>query len=270
MAVTSITNGLNGHTNGTNGTTNRLHRGPDGTIDLKILGMNSGTAMDGIDCALVHYRQASPTEPLHMRILKVSLRKVDSYTRSGAHSMQYDEIPVPQHMKKPILRMLRETSTTPSLMSQLNVQLGLMFGEAVKEFCDKHAIEMDSIDLIGSHGQTIWLLSMPQEGETRSAFCLGEGTVISGMTGITTVTDFRMAEQAVGRQGVSHLWFRAGLYPLTSFVGSTGSIDRWLATSSPHRTPHMPEHRRHCKPLHHPARLRRWSRCHDRLGLWPW
>ncbi len=97
--------------------------------------------------------------------------------------------------------MLRETQTTPSLMSQLNVQLGIMFAEAVKTFCNKHDIIMNSIDLIGSHGQTIWLLSMPREGETRSAFCLGEGTVIAGLTGITTVTDFRMAEQAVGRQG---------------------------------------------------------------------
>ncbi len=97
--------------------------------------------------------------------------------------------------------MLRETKTTPSLMSQLNVQLGNMFGETVKVFCEKHNIPINSIDLIGSHGQTVWLLSMPEEGETRSAFCLGEGTVMSGLTGITTVTDFRMAEQAVGRQG---------------------------------------------------------------------
>lgn len=97
--------------------------------------------------------------------------------------------------------MLRETKTTPSLMSQLNVQLGTMFSETVKVFCDKHNIPIDSIDLIGSHGQTIWLLSMPRKGETRSALCLGEGTVISGITGITAVTDFRMAEQAVGRQG---------------------------------------------------------------------
>ncbi|KAK5293282.1 hypothetical protein LTR99_010209 [Exophiala xenobiotica] len=171
------TNGLNGHTNGT------PRRNPDGSLDIKVLGMNSGTAMDGIDCALVHYRQASPTAPLHMDLL------------------QYDELPVPQWIKKPVLTMLRETQTTPSRMSQLNVQLGIMFGEAVQTFCTKHDIPIESIDLIGSHGQTIWLLSMPKDGETRSAFCLGEGTVISGITGITTVTDFRMAEQAVGRQG---------------------------------------------------------------------
>lgn len=86
-------------------------------------------------------------------------------------------------------------------MAQLNVQLGEMFGEAVQTFCAKHRVDRNDIDLIGSHGQTIWLLSMPKKGETRSAFCLGEGTIISAMTGITTVTDFRQAEQAVGRQG---------------------------------------------------------------------
>ena len=92
--------------------------------------------------------------------------------RSG---LQYDEIPVPQWIKQPVLQTLREFHTTPSLMSQLNVNLGIMFGEAVKTFCEKHDFPVTDIDLIGSHGQTIWLLSRPKQGETRSAFCLGEG-----------------------------------------------------------------------------------------------
>lgn len=172
-----------------------------GSLDVTVLGMNSGTAMDGIDCALVRYRQASPTEPLHMDIITVSLPGHPPRFEDNLTSMQYDEMPVPSWIKTPVLAMLRETRTTPSQMSQLNVNLGIMLGEAAKRFCEKHDILMDSIDLIGSHGQTIWLLSMPEENETRSAFCLGEGTVISAITGITTVTDFRMAEQAVGRQG---------------------------------------------------------------------
>jgi 1,6-anhydro-N-acetylmuramate kinase len=114
---------------------------------------------------------------------------------------QYDEIPVPQKIKQPVLTMLQEFNTTPSAMSQLNVALGEMFGQAVIDFCDKYQLRKEDIDLIGSHGQTIWLLSRPKPDEIRSAFCLGEGTVMSAMTGITTVTDFRMAEQAVGRQG---------------------------------------------------------------------
>ncbi|OBS23081.1 hypothetical protein FPOA_03644 [Fusarium poae] len=191
MARSSVEQNGNSNTSGqpnvppgqfSNGNSNH-HSSSSAALELTVLGMNSGTAMDGIDCALVRYYQRTPEDALHMELLK------------------YDEMPVPQWIKKPVLTMLRETKTTPSKMSQLNVQLGEMFGHAVKDFCGKHEISIDSIDLIGSHGQTIWLLSMPEEVETRSAFCLGEGTVISAMTGITTVTDFRMAEQAVGRQG---------------------------------------------------------------------
>jgi hypothetical protein len=76
---------LNGHT--TNGTytngnglsanrSNGVHRHADGSLDLIVLGMNSGTAMDGIDCALVRYRQESPTAPLHMEVLKVGKARV--------------------------------------------------------------------------------------------------------------------------------------------------------------------------------------------------
>ena len=71
--------GMNGHGTKDHTTSNGDHPSPGrltatGKLDLVVLGLNSGTAMDGIDCALVHYRQDSPLDPLHMEMLKVRPR----------------------------------------------------------------------------------------------------------------------------------------------------------------------------------------------------
>ena len=69
MAIGAKTNGTNGHIS--NGEAVSKGRNANGRLDLRVLGLNSGTCMDGIDCALVHYTQESPEADLHMEILKV-------------------------------------------------------------------------------------------------------------------------------------------------------------------------------------------------------
>ncbi|HLK03598.1 MAG TPA: anhydro-N-acetylmuramic acid kinase [Candidatus Acidoferrum sp.] len=149
-----------------------------------ILGMMSGTSVDGIDVSLVRISGAPPN-------LRIKL-------------LDHTSVAFPTNIRKEILRVAEQNEITSGELSQLHSHLGHIYADAALAACKKFRISPRKIDLIGNHGQTIFHQATPVNylgAKTASTLQIGEGAIIAARTGITTVSDFRPADIALGGNG---------------------------------------------------------------------
>src|SRR5215470_14937021 len=159
-----------------------------------VLGMMSGTSADGIDAALVKISGTPPN--LNIKLL--------------GHTHQ----PFPPSIRKEILRVAEQNPLPPAEFSQLHARLGQQYAAAALAACQKLHISPRRVDLIGNHGQTIFHQGTPTKflgAKTASTLQIGDGSIIASLTGVTTVSDFRPADMALGGQG-------APLVPFADYV----------------------------------------------------
>jgi anhydro-N-acetylmuramic acid kinase len=149
-----------------------------------VVGLMSGTSLDGIDAVL--------------------LRVSGTGSTTRFKQLSFVERPFPPGLRKRLLQnSVPETSRVDEI-AQLNVLLAELYADAVTDVAQKAGVMTRRIDLIGSHGQTIHHLPKPRRlfGKTvRATLQIGDPSVLSTITGIVTVGDFRLADMAVGGQG---------------------------------------------------------------------
>eukprot|EP00731_Ephydatia_muelleri_P023848 Em0016g119a len=144
--------------------------------------------MDGIDACLL---EITATGDMHSSDIIPRWTLVSFLTN-----------PYPVGLKEDLMRIC--SNGTVGELCSYNVLLGKLFAEAAKAVARAGSLEMGKVALIGSHGQTVHHLPVPQSlygYQIASTLQIGDPSIIANECGITTVGDFRLADMAVGGQG---------------------------------------------------------------------
>jgi len=148
-----------------------------------VVGMISGTSADSIDAA----------------VCRISGAGVPTSDREGARVelLHYGEAPYDPELKRRILDL---ASLGVREIAELNVEVGEAFARACLNTMAEASLKPSDIDLIGSHGQTIYHHSSVP-GAIGATLQVGDGDVIAERTGAAVVCDFRARDIAGGGEG---------------------------------------------------------------------
>lgn len=138
------------------------------------IGLISGTSLDGVDCALVQFNDNQPS-------LLASHFSPSNTT-----------------LRQRTLQLCAGTDIDLRLYGEVDIELGRIFAAGVEELLSKAGVDAAAVKAIGSHGQTVW---HQPKGELPFTLQLADPNVITQLTGITTVADFRRRDMAAGGQG---------------------------------------------------------------------
>jgi anhydro-N-acetylmuramic acid kinase len=163
-----------------------------------VIGLLSGTSVDGIDAVIVRIRGKG--------------------TATKVQQLAFQTYPYPRGFKEFLMKNSDVRTARLDDIARLQIVVGELFADTAKAIARKAGIGVDKIDLIGSHGQTIH--HSPEAKimfgkRVRATMQVGDPSVIAKRTGITTVGDFRIADIAVGGSGaplvpyVDYLLFRS-------------------------------------------------------------
>lgn len=142
-----------------------------------VIGLMSGTSVDGIDAALVDI-QGTETD------LRVELLAGETFA-------------YPQSLRRQVLDVCEGKALTASELAALDDAIANQFADAAQ----KIQTQQQTAELIGSHGQTIYHQPPQADGTLGYSLQIGRGELIAHLTGIKTIDNFRAADIAAGGEG---------------------------------------------------------------------
>lgn len=138
--------------------------------DFKVIGLMSGSSLDGLDIAYVNF--SHDNKKWFFQIVEAG------------------NVPYTDEWKNKLSEAFNKNE---SELKELDIEYGKYLGSITKKFIKKYELDPK---LIASHGHTIF--HMPEKGYTLQ---IGNGQEIANETGIMTINDFRTEDVKKGGQG---------------------------------------------------------------------
>jgi len=147
---------------------------------VRVIGLISGTSADAIEAVVCHIDGAPPR--LDLKVLAA---------RSA---------PIPLELQRRIHAAATIEGSDVEAICLLDVEIAEAFAETAIAVVKEMGLSIEHIDLIGSHGQTIWH-AVRDDGSVAGSLQIGNGARVAERTGVTTISDLRSRDIAAGGQG---------------------------------------------------------------------
>lgn len=152
--------------------------------ERRIIGLMSGTSMDGLDIAVCRFSGSSSDT-------RVTLE-------------HFTTIDFSEDIKEEIRKVFAKKEIDFQHLCLLNPWIGQLHGQLVLESLKKFDLEPHDIDIVASHGQTVFhapKILHQLKKYPNATLQIGDGDHIAVTTGIITLSDFRQKHCAAGGEG---------------------------------------------------------------------
>jgi len=150
----------------------------------KIIGLMSGTSMDGLDVALCEISGVGENTEVKL--------------------LNFDTVNYTEEIKIEIRKVFAKQTIDFQHFALLNEWIGLLHADMILECLQRWKVLANEVDLVASHGQTVMhapKILHQQQKFPNATLQIGDGDHISVKTGIITISDFRQKHLAAGGEG---------------------------------------------------------------------
>lgn len=152
--------------------------------ERKIIGLMSGTSLDGLDIALCNCKNSGRATAIEL--------------------LHFVTLPYNDAFKADVKQIFSRRDADLEKVCLLNELIGTKHAEMILEALTQWGVDAKEVDIIASHGQTIFHAPKSlhsKAGYPNATLQIGDGDHIAVKTGIITIADFRQKHLAAGGEG---------------------------------------------------------------------